>query len=305
MLNTNELLALSRVAAALSALSLALAILFYPIGNFAISASDGEHIEHARNFVDQKRMETGRLPTQEEFIAWTGEMDQEGYRYDGRAYTLTTAAFPRTLLDHAGEPPPGSYGFIFWTGDVFVTVGSWQEDRRRGFRLDSDYRFVHQAAGTSLLLFLAWCIMRWAIARRQPVLDTRPRCIMPFLRKPSMKEFMSCGLGIVAVASFVVIAPHVHNSPGGIYPFFAISLFAGYLDKISIGSYLLGIASAVLAIAWMLLRSEDGAFAQFFLPSLLTIILVMGALCFSIGWLARLLHLAARKHWGTASDLAS
>lgn len=124
-------------------------------------------IMQASTFVRQAQRADGRFPTREEFSVWSKEMDALGNRYDGTGFTYTTyssAGVPEMLIRCFGEAPADAFGFSFWTGDVSVTVASWQKDARIACSDGSTYlfgrpisdRLVCAIAGVIFLAVTTW-----------------------------------------------------------------------------------------------------------------------------------------------------
>jgi hypothetical protein len=137
-------------------------------GYHAMDSGEQELIALASAFVEQSRSEKDRLPTQNEFSAWSEAMDDKGYRYGGQGFTYAAAPFFRarsqSLTACFGESPARSFAFFFWTGDNWVSVASWGQSGSLACIAESDYLFgkrgaapyVFAIAGVILLILAIW-----------------------------------------------------------------------------------------------------------------------------------------------------
>ena len=78
-----------------------------------------DHIHAASKFVHAFAAEHARFPDGEAFGAWTRNMDERGYRYDGNGYYLGTEC-AQTESD---------FCLGFWNGELWVTYRSGQSDK--------------------------------------------------------------------------------------------------------------------------------------------------------------------------------
>jgi hypothetical protein len=117
-----------------------------------------------------------------------------------------------------------------------------------------------------------------------------------------MKLLTPYRLGLAVFASFVMTAMLDRSASLGILPPIGVALLAGYLIANGIAEFLFGIASAVVLyfLSFLLILGfspGSSTVALIILPVVLVAGLVLGALCFCIGRLARLLHVAACQYF--------
>ena len=84
-----------------------------------LRTDERQHIQAATQFIEAYKSMHARLPNHEEFEAWMGKMDAQGYRYDGKGFVLDSRCAHKEL----------DYCLGFWTGEVSVTYRSWQQDK--------------------------------------------------------------------------------------------------------------------------------------------------------------------------------
>lgn len=132
-----------------------------------LASDEQQLIKQATAFVEQARRNNGRLPTPEEFSAWSSAMDAAGHRYEGKGLTYVTygaAGLPQVLIKCFGNAPLNAFGFSLWAGDESVIVTSWQKDVHMACNDSSNYlfgrpipaRLVCAIAGIILLALATW-----------------------------------------------------------------------------------------------------------------------------------------------------
>jgi hypothetical protein len=113
-----------------------------------------------------------------------------------------------------------------------------------------------------------------------------------------MKLLTPYRLGLAVFASFVMTAMLDRNASLGILPSIGVALLAGYLTREGFAPFLFGIASAVVLYFMVTLEffPDSSALQLIILPVVLIAALALGGLCFGIGRLARLLHIATCQY---------
>ncbi|UGQ47444.1 hypothetical protein [Massilia endophytica] len=142
---------MSGTTALLAALCFFFSYLSYDTGFHQIRGQEGILIAHAKGLIDAYRSHEGRLPESKDLLSW---MERDGFRCEGIGCDYRTKEFAPKLTELFGKAPADAYTFSFWTGEVFVTYASWQEDAGYLSIDDLNYTFGVRNAAVAVWAFV-------------------------------------------------------------------------------------------------------------------------------------------------------
>jgi hypothetical protein len=130
-----------------------------------------------KHFVDSWALEYGRLPTADEFKAWSSKQQQLPGLYDPRELIFKTDNFPDDVIKKFGPPHPGSYLLSLWRGEWDEYYASWMERTSLVFQKSAYFVSGSALSDSAILAVAGICFLfagRWLWRRGRPNHSLQP-----------------------------------------------------------------------------------------------------------------------------------
>jgi hypothetical protein len=148
-----------------SGFTLIAAVLFYlssiipaDDGQRGLDAEERQHVTQALAFIDATTARKDSLPSGSEFQAWASEMDQRGYRYDGKGFTYFRFNKGTATQEKTGcwdSVNSGRFSLSFWDGEKQIDIHPNTQNRYLICSAPENYTFGRPIPWARIALMMA------------------------------------------------------------------------------------------------------------------------------------------------------